>query len=841
MADSNGHKTLIIAEKPSVARDLARVLGKVPNKGDWFENDELVIDSAVGHLVELNMPEDVDAAYKRWKLEDLPIIPKQFKLKPIKDNEKKFKELKKLIRRKDVGTVVNACDAGREGELIFTYICELAGNQKPVKRMWMSSMTPDAIRSAFNQMRDDAEMQPLQDAARSRSEADWLVGINATRAATLQYGSLRNSATVGRVQTPTLALVCKREEDIRNFKPRDYWRIEAEFGVHAGTYLGLYQKANWKKGDDEHDRIDRIWDKAQAEQLLKTIEANGLAEVTEEQKRTRQSAPRLYDLTSLQREANSRYGFPAGMTLSLAQKLYEQHKMLTYPRTDSRALPEDYGPTVKQTLKMLDEPYAVHAEKILGQQWVKPGNKRIFNNKQVSDHFAIIPTDAKPKKLNDERLQKLYDMVVRRFLAVFFPPAEFDVTTRLSLVGEHTFKTEGKVLAVAGWLATQGREQAQAETLTPLSEQDGEPAKAKLVEATLHEEATRPPPRYSEATLLAAMESAGKFVESDELAEAMKERGLGTPATRAATIDHLLRVRYLLRDGRELIPTAKAEGLMEFLRKLDVDVVSDPTMTGEWEYKLRLVEEGKLSREAFMQGIVDMTQSMIGRMAAPPPTKESTIISPVDDKPMLETHKGWVSQATIDVRGRAIPAIQVNKVIGNRRITEAEAQELVSQRELGPMDGFTSKAGKPYAALLRLVEKDNGSLRVDFDFGDSAEGGNGDDVDLSQYPIIGKSPVDAAPVHATPSAYLADSRDKAGKPTFRMSRVMLGRTMTEPEMKQLLETGKSPLLKGMKSKRTGRNFDAFLKLKDDGGIEFEFPPRKKAAKKARKKAAKKSN
>ncbi len=829
-------KTLIIAEKPSVAADLAKVLGKVPKKEDWYENDELIISSAVGHLVELFKPEDVDVRFKKWQLETLPIIPARFGLRPIADNEKKFNELKKLIRRKDVGLVVNACDAGREGELIFSYIAELAGNKKPVERMWMSSMTPDAIREAYRNRRTEAEMQPLADAARSRSEADWLLGMNGTRAVTLQFSSMANIAPVGRVQTPTLALVTDREKEIRDFIPRDFWRIEASFQLDQGSYLGVFQKPHWKKDTDEHDRADRLWAEADAQAIAQAVRESPKAVVSEEKKRTKQASPRLFDLTSLQREANGRFGFPAGMTLNIAQSLYEKHKVLTYPRTDAKALPEDYAPTVRETLGKLPEPFSVHAQKILSQNWVQPGNKRIFNNKEVSDHFAIIPTGVTSNKLN-EREEKIYDLVTRRFLSIFFPPAEYDVTTRLSVAASHTFKTEGKVLVVPGWLEVVGRGTLGEDTLTPITPADGQPPKARPEEVTVLADTTRPPPRYNEATLLAAMEGAGKFVEDEELAQAMKERGLGTPATRAATIEGLIRQHYLHREGRDLIPSAKAEGLMEFLGRLGAQAFRDPALTGDWEYKLRQVEEGKLSREAFMQGIIDMTRQTVGRLAAPAVTAATDIPCPqAGGKLLIETPRSWMTEATVDVRGRAIPLLQVNKVIGNRRISPEELRTLLNEGAVGPLDGFVSRNGKSFSGVLRLVQKDNGSYRPDFDFGDNNDATDEGErlADLGQFAIVGSSPVDGTPVRATANAYVSEGLNDKGEPAFRMSRVMLGRTISEAEIKELLEHRKSPLLKGLKSNRTGKLFDAFLLLDEAGGIKFDFPlrpERKTAAKK----------
>ncbi|MEO6567821.1 MAG: DNA topoisomerase [Opitutaceae bacterium] len=450
-------KSLIIAEKPSVAADLAKALGKIPKKGEHYENDEYVISFALGHLVELEMPEDIDKKkYGFWRLETLPIIPEKFGLKPIEQSKERFTALKKLLARKDIDQVINACDAGREGELIFAYLYQLTKCKLPVKRAWMQTMTTGGIQEAFRTLRDGAQMAGLADAARCRSESDWLIGINGTRALTKRmFGSRAgNVASVGRVQTPTLAIVYARELEIRSFKPRDYWRVTATFDVAKGKYEGVYQRPNFKKAEnDEHDRIDRVWEKALAEAVVAVCQGQPLASVTEEKKASTQAAPRLYDLTTLQREANNRYGLPARRTLQIAQALYERHKMITYPRTDSRALPEDYIPTCRETLKNLQGDLAAHADKVLEAGWLRP-NKRIFNNAQISDHFAIIPTATESKQL-EEMEAKVYDMIARRFVAAFYPAAEFDVTTRISSVPLTISKRRGKFSPRrAGWRFT---------------------------------------------------------------------------------------------------------------------------------------------------------------------------------------------------------------------------------------------------------------------------------------------------------------------------------------------------------------------------------------------------
>ncbi|MDQ6625464.1 MAG: DNA topoisomerase 3, partial [Verrucomicrobiota bacterium] len=611
-------KSLIIAEKPSVAADLARALGNVPKKGDHYENDEYVISSAVGHLVELEMPEDIDKKkYGFWRLETLPIIPEKFGLKPIADSKSRYDQIKKLLARKDIDGVVNACDAGREGELIFDNIYRLTKSKLPVKRAWMQTMTAQGIREAFKTLRDGEQMAGLADAARSRSESDWLIGINGTRAVTKRlFGSRgKNVASVGRVQTPTLAIVFARELEIRNFKPRSYWRVTAKFAIAKGGYDGVYQRPNFKRAEgDEHDRIDRLWDEAAADAVVAACQGQPLAIVTEEKKSSSQASPRLYDLTTLQREANNRFSLSARRTLQIAQALYERYKVITYPRTDSRALPEDYIATCQQTLGGLAGDLGKHGRVALERGWVRP-NKRIFNNAQISDHFAIIPTTTEPKNL-DEMESKVYDMIARRFVAAFYPAAEFDVTTRTSTVAAtHSFKTEGKVLTAPGWLAVYGRstvdDNADEKALPALAPEDK--AQAKTTSVELHDETTKPPPRYTEATLLSAMEGAGKLVDDESMAEAMKERGLGTPATRADTIDGLINQKYMERNQRELVPTTKAESLLQFLAAVKADALTKPDMTGEWEYKLRQMEHGKFPRREFMSEIVEVTKGIVDR------------------------------------------------------------------------------------------------------------------------------------------------------------------------------------------------------------------------------------
>ncbi|MBI5381533.1 MAG: DNA topoisomerase 3 [Opitutae bacterium] len=818
-------KSLVIAEKPSVAADLARALGKVPKQGDVFENDEWVIASAVGHLVELFMPEDIDKKkYGFWRLETLPIIPEKFELKPIEDSKDRFALLKKLLARKDIDQVINACDAGREGELIFAYLYQLAKGKLPVKRAWMQTMTPEGIRTAFENLRDGAQMAGLADAARCRSESDWLIGINGTRALTKRmFGSRAgNVAAVGRVQTPTLAIVYARELEIRAFKPRPFWRITANFAVTQGQYEGVYQRPNFKKAEnDDADRIDRIWDQAAAEAVLAACQGQPPAAVSEEKKATTQAAPRLYDLTTLQREANSRFGLSAKRTLQIAQALYERHKMITYPRTDSRALPEDYIPTCKQTLANLNGGLAPHAQKVLDAGWVRP-NKRIFNNAGISDHFAIIPTTTEPKEL-DEMEAKIFDMIARRFVAAFYPAAEIDVTTRLSVVAGHTFKTEGKVITAPGWFAVYGKTSLNGgngdgendNSLPALSAADGSPARAQTLAAELHAEMTKPPPRYTEATLLSAMEGAGKLVDDEGLAEAMKERGLGTPATRADTIDGLINQKYIERQQRELAPTTKAEQLIQFIAAVKADVLTKPDMTGEWEYKLRQMEHGKFPRDKFMAEIVEVTKGIVDRTRNfeedESNSRVTDILSPTDGKPMLETLRGYRSQDGV---------LTVYKVMTGRRIEEAEVRQLVTAGEIGPLDGFVSpRTGNRFPAKLRLIAdpKDEAKRKVELDFGNKFE--------VAELTPFWTDPQTGAELCEAPTSYVLRQREgDTWKNVFQVGRLMCQKPITRENAIQLVTQGKTELVQGFTSKK-GRPFDAFL-VRAGAKISWEFPPRK---------------
>ncbi len=822
-------KKLIISEKPSVAADIAKLLGKAKKVDDYYENDQYVIASALGHLVELNMPADIDKKYARWSLTNLPIIPDKFKVKPIEKTKAKLTSLKKLLARKDLDGVINACDAGREGELIFTYIYEITKCKLPRERLWVSSMTPTAILEAFANLKSQDEMESLQDAARCRSESDWLVGINGTRAVTgRMYGSRgKNLASVGRVQTPTLAMIVEREREIQNFKPQRFWKITANFKIENGEYEGVYQRKDFKKeGKDPNDKSDRIWSHDDAVKVLNEVREIKEAKVSDKNTQAKQIAPKLYDLTTLQREANNKFSFPANKTLSIAQSLYEKHKMITYPRTDSRALPDDYRSIVTRTMGTLSEPYLSFAKKAVDEGFVKKAGKRVFDSKQVSDHFAIIPTDAPSKKLSEDEA-KIYDMIARRFVAAFYPEAIFDVTTRISAVGSNIFKTEGKVLRVAGWLDVYNKGSNDKEMLPQLA---NDQERASLIEANLKEESTKPPARYNEATLLSAMEGAGKLVDDEELADAMKDKGLGTPATRAQIIENLIAHKLVERERRDLIPTARAESLIRFLDALAIEALTSPSMTGEWEQKLRLIERRQMSRKDFMKGICEMTTQIVEKARnfeeEEAEAHEVDIPNPIDGSKLVETFRAYKSKD-----GKFI----IYKTIGNRKISENEVRELVTKGKVGPLEGFKSKMGRPYSATLKLDE----NFAVKFQFGDNPDGVERKPENLENAPLVGRCPKSAmglcncktGELVETETAYVCRCpKGEEKKCSFRLGKTMLSHKITKAEIESLINTGKTPVIEDFVSKRTKKKFSASLVLDKRGTISFEFAKRTTGAK-----------
>ncbi|MES2889757.1 MAG: DNA topoisomerase III [Pseudomonadota bacterium] len=865
-------KTLIIAEKPSVAQDIVRALtpkvGKFDKHDDHFENETYVVTSAVGHLVEIKAPEEFDVKRGKWSFNNLPVIPPHFDLAPIDKAKSRLNAVVKLVKRKDVSVLINACDAGREGELIFRLIVQYAGSDKkpiakPVHRLWLQSMTPQAIRDGFDKLRTDEEMRGLSDAARSRSEADWLVGINGTRAMTA-FNSRDGGfflTTVGRVQTPTLSVVVEREEKIRKHVSRPYWEIKASFAAEAGEYDGKWFEPTWKKNpQDAEARADRLWNEADAQAIAKAVKGQP-ATVTEEAKPSSQAAPQLYDLTSLQREANSRFGFSAKTTLGLAQALYEKHKVLTYPRTDSKALPEDYVAVAQQTMAMLAEEdlpgpsaesgglslkgLSVHARKAVSGGYVKP-NKRIFDNARVSDHFAIIPTLMPPKSLSEIEA-KLYDMVVKRFIAVFYPSAEFMVTTRISKVSVPDkvlhFQTNGKVMIKPGWLAVYGREAQEADaSLVPVK--PGEVVQTESVDVVSLK--TKPPARYTEATLLSAMEGAGKLIDDDELREAMAEKGLGTPATRAQTIEGLLSEKYLIRDGREMIPTAKAFQLMTLLRGLQVEELTKPELTGNWEHQLAEMEKGRLSRETFMAGIAAMTQRVVAKAKEYDrdtiPGDYATLKTPCPNCQgvIKENYRRFTCHGKGGLEAGC--GFSISKIPGGRSFELPEVERFIHDKRIGPLEGFRSKAGWPFTAEIKLAfDEEIKNWKLEFDFGEDAKAAEaGEPVDFSAHARLGACPKCQGAVFEHGNSYVCEkTTGPQATCDFKSGKIILQQPVSHEDMRALLENGKTPLLENFVSNKTRRKFKAHLAFDAKAGkVSFEFEPR--AAKAPAKKVARKT-
>ena len=722
-------KTLIIAEKPSVGEDLARVLpgpfkkkaGTGEKRSRALEGPDHIISWAIGHLVSLANPEEYDEKFKKWRMADLPIVPTKFKLE-VRDerSQKQMKVVREYLRSDEVDLVVNACDAGREGELIFAYLYEKAGSKKPVERLWLSSMTESAMREALENLRPASEFALLEEAARSRSEADWIVGMNATRAATIRLrSSFDGAVSLGRVQTPTLAILTRREEEIRAFIPEAYWLVDAKFAADDGRkYEGRYHAG----------AKPRIEKQASADEIVAAVKGQrGKITKLDKTKKTEKPAM-LYDLTSLQRDANTRFGFSAKRTLGAAQRCYEEHKALTYPRTNSRYLTSDMVDEIKPTAEQVgrDSEYAAAAEYVTGLDLLPLS--RVVNDEKVGDHHAIIPTNAEHKldKMGpDDR--RIYDLVVRRFLAIFHPDAEFENTRVETTVSEHVFRTRGKVLIVPGWRGVYGEladgaksaaeeDEGRDQTL-PKLELDEE---VDTTEVEALEKETKPPRRYSDASLLGAMETAGKLVDDDELREAMKESGIGTPATRAAIIERLIDVGYIEREGRALVPTEKG---MNVIRLLDGHPLTQPALTGEWEHRLGEIQEGTETRKKFMADIKEFAVGTINELDTS--LKDVKIPRanlgpcPVCGADIIENRKGYSCWAREDPGCGFV--IWKGKV--GKQLPAAIARELITTgRTEKQIAGFKGRSGRSFRAKLALQQSEEGKWRVEFDEAWAKEG-----------------------------------------------------------------------------------------------------------------------
>lgn len=591
-------RIVVVAEKPSVGRDIARVLGCRNSGKGCLMGGDYVVTWAVGHLVTLCEPDELDARYKRWSAATLPILPDDIPLKVISSSRDQYKVVQQLICAKDTDSLICATDAGREGELIFRYIYQKSGCDKPFQRLWINSMTDEAIQEGFRTLQPSARYDGLYRSAQCRSQADWLVGMNASRAFTLRYDTL---LSVGRVQTPTLAILVKRRQEIEQFKPEHFCTLTADFGDYKGVWF-----------DARQENDTRI----AAPETAKAIAASVLGKtgrvITAETTRKKDPPPQLYDLTSLQRDANRLLGFTADQTLKVAQSLYETRKALTYPRTDSRYLPPDMVPKVVQTMRLLPEDYQTLVPGALPGGKL-PVSKRTVDASKVTDHHALIPTAHRvnPAAFSEDERQ-LYDLVARRMLAAFYPACEYDATRIITQVDAHTFRTTGRVVLQNGWRdvpplanppkpkkkqkAAEGEEDI---ALPPLSPGDTR----TVMDTAVKEDVTKPPAQHSDASLLSAMENAGREVEDEEIQRQMKGSGIGTPATRAAIIERLLQVGYAVRKGKSLLATDKGVQLIAIMP----EEIASPATTGRWELALEQIAEGKQDPARFMDGIRKLT------------------------------------------------------------------------------------------------------------------------------------------------------------------------------------------------------------------------------------------
>jgi DNA topoisomerase III len=777
---------LVVTEKPSVARDIARVLGVRGNGQGVIGSGDLRITWCLGHLVELAEPAAYDKAWKSWRMDTLPMLPPRFKLRARKKTGDQWSVVKGLLKHADLGEVVNACDAGREGELIFSNVFRLSGSRAPVVRLWISSMTDAAIRDGFARLRPGAELANLDSAARCRSEADWLVGLNATRAMTIRARSGRDSTllSLGRVQTPTLAMIGEREEAIERFVPETFWQVKVRLGVDAGDWEALYNQLL-----PDGKRADRLTDQAAAQAVLDRIHGRDavIGDVT--RKRTREKPPLLYDLTNLQKEANRRFRYSAKRTLEIAQALYEKHKVLTYPRTDSRHLGSDQVPLMPDLIGSLRfGPYEQAANDVLGRWPVNPG-KRVFDDAEISDHHALIPTGVDPRNASLDRDDKrIYDLVARRFLGAFHPDAVFAVMTVDALIGDDLFAARGRSCLEPGWRAVDppksGKKKKDEVVLPPVDTGDA----ARQLASELHEGQTKPPKRFTEATLLGAMERAGEALDDAELKRAMKRNGLGTPATRAAIIETLLSRSYIERNARQLLPTAQGRALLSVM---PVPALRSPRMTGEWEARLVAIAEGEETREAFMTDIRQFTAELVEAVrAAEVGAVGGVLRSPVAEGKVLGACPRCGAEVRADRAGWNCTACDFRLwgVVAKRELSERMARQLLVEGRTAPVKGFKSRKGKDFRAALRL--DDEGKVVFEFPEPDP----------------LGECPACHQVVARRGKVYTCSSgRDCP----FVIWGEMGGLDIPADAVKAVLADGRSALLTGFKSK-AGRSYDGVL-------------------------------
>jgi DNA topoisomerase-3 len=872
-------KALVITEKPSVARDIADALGGFAERDGYFESDSYVVTFAVGHLFELLTPEEIDDKYKRWTLDTLPIIPSEFRLKPKKGQGERLRTIKELLKRGDIEEVVNACDAGREGELIFREIIEHFACDKPIRRLWLQSMTNRAVREGFEQLRTGEELQGLADAAACRARSDWLIGMNATRALTKRLKSRKEKTawSAGRVQTPTLAMLVDRELEILAHRPRPYWRVIATFEHDGHSYTGTWFDPDFEARGDGDRRDDRLFDRERAEAIVAAA-AGRAGTASETRKPSRESAPPLFDLTSLQREANRRFGWSARRALSAAQRCYERHKILTYPRTDSRCLPEDYRDIVGEVLEAFagaaDRPGAAFAEYATAAAQLRrkglQNEARTFDDANVSDHFAIIPTGTFPSRPLTGDDKRLYDLVVRRFLGAFYPPALWERLERLTEVGGECFRTRARSLKEKGWRAVLPPTNGGGDAVLPPLSRAGDGAKGvgvRAVEADLVAEETKPPARVTEARLLSLMENAGKQIEDENLSAMLDDKGIGTPATRADVIENLIAKGYVVRVGKALRPSVKGIRLIDTLHRINIDRLTSPQLTGELEKHLLDVEHGARKAEDFMNEIQEYANAIVETAKTFEYDQLYDVNEPLGPcpacgRPVIEM--AWF------YRCREVPGADPGddcpmrfwKDTSGRYLDRGAVKNLLEDGHTGVLDGFTARNGRTYRGTIE-VDHDEWKLKV------SSIGWNeGEEVrDEPEYEVnpdpLGRcrceqeSLVVETPTHFICQrkaaedlraealkrqkqewkkegkrakeirALVAEMQSDGPPPScgFILPRTVCKREVTRGEAEVYLRNGRTDLLEDFTS-RFGRPFSARLVLKENGRHGFEFLPRR---------------
>lgn len=834
-------KSLVITEKPTVAKDIAKALGGFTENKEYLESDLFVISWAVGHLVEFITPEEIDPKYRAWILEDLPIIPDKFAFKAKEKCSSRLAQLKKLMARKDVDCLINACDAGREGELIFREIVDFCKSKKPCKRLWLQSMTPEAIRQGFASLKDGTEYDRLGDAAKCRSEADWLIGINATRAFTkrMKTRQEKNSWSAGRVQTPTLAMLTDRELEILAFRPTPFWRLTGTFSApledNPHTYEGVWYNPKFKADPDRPQKDDWITDKEELDKIMAACRGQQ-GKAWETRKQNKESAPPLFDLTTLQREANKRFGMSAKSTLAAAQKLYESYKLITYPRTSSKCLPSDYVKPVHDILNfltgyasraaegLLDFPAYAQAAQTLNSKGLE-NQKRIFNDAGVSDHFALIPTLTRaPRTLRDDEA-KIYNLIMRRFLAAFFPPAIWTKIERTTEIAGQFFRTTGRSLTVPGWLGVYGRDAENEKDckLPALAPKEKTKVQAQCENLKEKAEETKPPARITEGRLLSLMENAGKAVEDENLSQILENKGLGTPATRAEIIEALVLRGYADKTDHGLRATTKGIMLIDMLRRIKTERLTSPALTGEMESHLFEVEEGKRRRQAYMDEVKDYTHDIIDKArgfdygllySEDPPVGPC----PLCGKAVREHMRFYACEDNSGKEGTGCKFI-IWKDKSGRYLDRKTISELLTEGKTPVIEGFPGSSRSTYKTSLHL-SADKTAVE--------AEG----ETSVSDLPAdgeaVGKCPFhDDCKVIETPTHYRCTQacvENGVHKSGFILPRIVCKRPITREELKVYLENGKSELLENFTS-QYGRPFKGYLVMKPTGKHGFEFPPR----------------